>query len=599
MTSAAVHPSHDIQEPIALADLKKGILVPREDFEAWMQKWDWTYHQLARGEMPLGFESLDEFQLACICADSVLWAAAFLREPDNPDRPYSLWDYQQESVRYPGNTLHECGAEVGKTREILVYLMWKAFTEYRGSALVGAPQFVHLMEIIDAIEEQLDFNPDLKSSLRDHRKHPHHSMKFASGFKIDFRPAGFDGTAFRGVHVRTACLMDEIPKAKNPDIFKEFWRAGKPGCAYKLYGTPDGDRSCEAYRLSQKADGKLEEDNDDFTKSLSFRKFKWAKTLMPDPFWTEQRRRFYIDQYGGEDSPGYQQNVLGNWGDPENSVFPWHQFSKLLKDLPAYRVLKVLVDDSQGEVTMFAAEYRPGPPSEDGKRGGYEETILFDRRLPKSKFDIRSEIKSLFTGEPGLWYGGGDLGFSQDPTEILIKLKFGKIHRTIARVQLKGVSYDQQAEAIDALDDVFDGDKMTMGWGLDFGNAGSAVCHILQNQEQYAAKGYEDRLSGYQFGATYEAVNEDGEVLLDPHTQKPVKLTGKELATDLLVTKMQRQELQYPHDPDIMLYYPNHTYREGTRHRIFKKEDDHLIDADRVLTLRIILPGDGTEDIFA
>jgi len=48
-----------------------------------------------------------------------------------------------------------------------------------------------------------------------------------------------------------------------------------------------------------------------------------------------------------------------------------------------------------------------------------------------------------------------------------------------------------------------------------------------------------------------------------------------------------------------MLYYPNHTYREGTRHRIFKKEDDHLIDADRVLTLRIILPGDGTEDIFA
>jgi hypothetical protein len=48
-----------------------------------------------------------------------------------------------------------------------------------------------------------------------------------------------------------------------------------------------------------------------------------------------------------------------------------------------------------------------------------------------------------------------------------------------------------------------------------------------------------------------------------------------------------------------MLMYPSHTYRQGSRHRLFKDVDDHVIDADRVLTLRVVLPGDNQEDLFA
>jgi len=138
-----------------------------------------------------------------------------------------------------------------------------------------------------------------------------------------------------------------------------------------------------------------------------------------------------------------------------------------------------------------------------------------------------------------------------------------------------------------------------MGWGLDFGNAGSAVVHILQGQETYAGKNYEDRLTGYLFGGAYDAVNENGETIIDKKTRKPVRLSAKELATDLLTTKMQRLELHYPYDPDIILYYPSHTYRNGQNRRIYKDIDDHAIDADRVLTLRVVLPGDNEEDLFA
>jgi hypothetical protein len=395
--------------------------------------------------------------------------------------------------------------------------------------------------------------------------------------------------------------MDEAPKVKNDAVFKEFWGRGEPGAVFKLYGMPDGDRSCQFFKLTAKAEGKLKaEEAETMVGAIpdDFRLYKWAKSLQPPPYWSDKRRREYIDRFGGEDSPGYRQGVLGEWGDPENSVFPWYQFQRLLKDIPEYRCLKILVDDACGEVSMYGYELH-APTDENGVKGKPEPVTLCDRRLSKRDFDIASEIKQFFSGLPGLKFLGGDLGFSQDPTEIYVKLILGRVHRLIARVQLKGVSYDQQADAIDALDDIYDSGRGDMGIGLDFGNAGSAVVHILQGQEQYSAKDYEDRLTGYQFGAAYDAVDEDGEVVIDKHTGKPVRASAKELSTDLLTKKMQKLELEYPYDPDIMLMYPNHTYRQGQRHRLYKDIDDHVIDADRVLTLRIVLPGDEQEDLFA
>ncbi len=100
------------------------------------------------------------------------------------------------------------------------------------------------------------------------------------------------------------------------------------------------------------------------------------------------------------------------------------------------------------------------------------------------------------------------------------------------------------------------------------------------------------------FESTTENVNEEGVPVIDAKTGKPARITLKELATDILVKKMQRQLLEYPPDPDIVLYYTNHTVRMGQRHRIFKKEDDHLIDADRVQILAKLL-AETVEDLFA
>ncbi|MDH4319890.1 MAG: hypothetical protein OEV73_00175 [Desulfobulbaceae bacterium] len=593
-------------EPIRIADAGKGVIVPPEVFEQTLESLDWTWQQVSRGELPPPFESLEQFQLAIIGADALLWCTAFMHEPEDPDHldPYSFFDYQIESLRHDGSTVHKCGAEVGKTREIVAWVLHRAYTTPNGSGLIAAPQQTHLDEIIEAMTDQFSWNDDLARDLVRHKKHPHHAFYFRNGFKVDFRPAGHDGEAFRGVHVRTFAIMDEAAKCKNPKQFSEFWRAMKPTAVGRIYSVPDGDRSCEFYKLGQRAAGNKEDDNDQgVAKHLNFRLFKWAKTLMPPPYWTDERRKFYVEQYGGEDSPGYQHNVLGEDGDPENTVFPWHHLKHCIRQIDAYRCLKILVDSSHGEVIVTG--YR----CEMGMAHGEPHAIpvsLIDTYYPQATFfdaddsgqsDFTRLLRSFFVAVPGLKRGGGDLGFSGDPTEIIVKNIIGKQERWVARLQLKHVTYDQQCQALNAMDDVY-GPMESLKWGTDFGNAGSAVAHDLQGLAIYDAKEYEHRLRGFQFESTTDNVSEDGAPLIDNKTGKPSRITLKELATDLLVKKMQRQQLEIPPDPDIIHYYTNHTVRMGQKHRIFRKDDDHLIDADRAQILAHIM-AETVEDIFA
>jgi len=614
MQVAFSHSAKDaVLEPGRLRDLEKSILVPRPDFESWMQKHDWTVHQLARTEYPQGYTSLEEFQLGCICADPYLWCTFFLREPEDPDHeePYGFWDYQTESLRYPGNVIHKDAAEVGKTREIVAWGLYKAFTVLNGSGLIGAPLQTHLEEIIEAMYDQLTWNPDLGRSLVRWKKHPHHAFYFTNHFKIDFRPSGFDGNAYRGVHARTFAIKDEAVKDKNVKQWSEFWRAIKPACVARIYSVPDGDRSCEFFKLGERAKGiKKEEDTEmsslkdtaAHVKNMEFKLFQWPKSLMPPPFWTPERKRFYIDQYGGEDSPSYKHNVLGEDGDPENTVFPWEQFKYCIKDIPEYRCLKVLVNESHNEVIVTG--YRIEYTNEDGPKG--QARYLIDMTYKKSTFfdfDVSAEnefrrlIKSFFISAPGFKRGGGDLGFSGDETELLVKLILGKRERLVARLYLKHVTYDQQCQAVDALDDIY-GPQESLYWGTDFGNAGSAVAHDLQGLQIYRHKDYDDRLKGFMFESTMDNIDEDGEPIIDAKTEKPAKITMKELATDILTKKMQHQDLEYPADPDIILDYTNHTAKVGGKHRIYKNEDDHLIDADRVQVLAGLMMVEA-DDLFS
>lgn len=586
-------------------ELQGKLIIPQERFEAVLEKNGWSWHALARGDLPFSFAEIQEF---IVCKNRELWANVFLKEPDNGN-PYTFFDYHLPSITYYGDCVHEDGSEVGKTRELMVIVLHSALTSPGGSCLVAAPMQVYLGDIISACTQQIFYlNPSLGKNLVKHVKHPHHEFHWINGHVTYFSPAGYEGAAFRGKHIKDELLFDEATKAKNPDIWNEFWRAGLPYANHRIYSVPDGDRTCTFYRLCKLAKGEsLDEDDDeapdqalDDMGDLDFRLFNWPKTLQPEPFWSEKRRLVYIKRYGGEDSAGYVRNVLGQWGDPENCVFPWVQFGPCYVDIPDYRVAKFLVDAGTGTVRLTASSWSFAK-SDDGKKEEVED-VLDDRELSLSRFKDSDSpdhfvkiLRGIFKGKNGVFYVGCDLGYAQDPTEIVVREVFGKTWRTIARIHLKGVTYDLQAAILDAIDSIFN----PKGIGLDAGNAGSAVLSILQNEEKYEKKNFDERLTGFQFSEVYDQIDEEGNLVEDKRLCRPKRVRAKDLGVDLNVKKMQRVEWEVPPDPDYRNYFTSYTYRQGPKYRIFKSTDDHLVDAETFCTLRQIIPDETTEDIFA
>jgi len=571
--------------------------------------------------------TLDDFQLYLITQYPSLFATAFMHEPDTggPWKMSEEWQYQAESADYLlGDVVHEDAAEVGKTREITVLLLWSSFTNHGGRlrkpvSLVGAPLSSHLGEISRAIEEQVELNPDLKAITRLKKgkrwkryEENHLLMEFNTGAWIFFRPSGSDGNAFRGIHANAFVKMDEATKLKNPMIWSEFWRAMKPTATSRIYSVPDGDRSCDFYSQCQQAmpfEEFKRRHPDGYTgkgKPPTI-KFNWPKSLMPDPFWNEARRRYFIGKYHGEDSSGYVRNCLGGWGDPESTAFPWSTFGPCLTDIPEYRRLKVMVDAKSGEVSLELTRFEA---IRVGNKLTGNEVLLWDRREPLSEWadeaDRRTAIENIvfsaFADMPkGDNWCGADLGQTRDPTEIMVKLERGNLWRLHTRINLRGVEYQHQAEFIRAVDMLADPDAERPAWGIDPGSAGTTVIGIL-SEDRFADRDLAQRATGYAFGGGYDAVDLAGEVIMTKNEKKdevPLRQNGKELSTDLLTMAMQARRAQYSLDPELSLYYPSHTYKQGSRWRIFATVDDHTIDADRQLMLNRVLAGDGGGDSFA
>lgn len=583
--------------------------------DGWLAERGFAWQQLERGEIEVGGAPVNALQLQIlhVHADPVLWAECYLVERDDASgRPWRLWEYQKPSARYRGNTIHECGAEVGKTREIVLLTLWLLMgngPRQRGGILLAAAMDGHLDSIYDEILYQLKATSflDLQVNWDETKVKPYKKLVAKNGNRCDLRPGGFDGEAFRGIHAGLAILGDEVAKWANPKIFSEFFRAALPTAEARLYSTPDGNRAgrffalCQAAPLAEQAlaGRAVGELAPAATEERRFVRFRWSKPQMPPPFWTEARRRGYIEQYGGVDSPGYQQNVLGNWGDAVNSVWPWEQFEPCCRYLADYVEARVLWNDA--ERAFYVEAYRLNPGFEISARLGDEESRgpepllrLRDEIFPAGNFDLEALFRALFTRPRGHLVAGIDCGSTDDPTEVLFFEPLGRDRRCVARVQLKRFTYPEQVRALAALDRIF---EPSHGYGLDATGVGTALEHQLV--EGLGAWSLDGRLSGYVMNAKTVDLNpETGEPARDPQTDKERKVSNKELSTRLLELGVQKREWQFPRSPDFLQQFPNHTARKGpSGERIFDRTNDHLIDATRVAALRLFEMDQGFADV--
>ncbi|MES1241198.1 MAG: hypothetical protein ABUT39_06215 [Acidobacteriota bacterium] len=628
-----------------------------ELIDALLRRNRWSWQALERGDLKLGDEvlNIDRLQWWLVNADPVLWVETNLvNKPEDGGGLWQLFPYQRPSIRFRGHVVHQDGAEVGKSREIVGLLLWGCLAAERGSVLVGSALDGDLDEIWEEVEWQLSANPFLGDSLRASTTKPYRRLTWRNGLRVLFRPAGHDGRAYRGIHVRGWLLHDEAAKVVNPRSWAEFWRAAKPGCEIRIYSVPTGDRQCTFQRIADNAvpsESIVPGDTPrlvveqllrpDFTSTpegtrnlardlggRTWVKFHWPKTIMPHPFWSEERRQEFVGFYGGPDEPGYVHNVLGLPGDPEYSLFPERLLKPALTWIPDYLSISFRWDARAGQLDGLSRRLNPSypwgeEPEAEGTsspspgegvlgrsgRGGQGVRVLDDApdeaegstdplqpylAVLQDSLDIagwdrwdadrrRQAITDLaaFFVRAGIT-GVGDLTAGVDVgsatvTEILFQRRNSLSDSLVLRLHLIGWNWYAQRDFILALDAIL---HPAGGWGFDATGVGRVLVDLL-------APELGDRLSGYVFNRSTPAIDPTtGEAQLDPTSGREVMLSYKEFATQLLERRLHGRGLELPFDPEVRHLLANHTYSQSGETRRFSKVNDHLVDALRVAELR-------------
>jgi hypothetical protein len=606
------------------------------------QKWSWE--SVSRGEARLGGQpvTIDDLQWFLINADPVLWGECNLVE--GTEEGGGLWrffPYQKPSLRFRGHVIHQDAAEVGKSRELVCLALWCAIGACRGSVLIGSALDGDLDELWEVMEFQRAVNPHLGGQIVGTTSKPYRRLTAANGLRILMRPAGHDGRAYRAIHVRGLLLHDEAAKVEQERAWAEFWRAAKPGCEIRLYSVPTGIRLSRFQRL---ADGATPAQSilpeaptarwvlemllrsgggrgiPEAARALprelggrTFVRFHWPKSIMPPPFWTEDRREELIEFYGGPDEPGYVHNVLGLPGDPEYSVFPWRLLEMNLRLIPDYLNVVLRWDTNARSLDALARRQNPAyeihrEEAEAGAVGDDDETegepvtttavqplLLTFRttldltgwygRSQRERFETLADLLRAMVRPPeGTLVGGIDVG-SSSVTSIMVDRVAGGRHTTLLRLQLRGFGWYEQRDVIWALDDLL---HPAGGWGMDATGVGKALFDLLQGEGD--AHNFRERLAGYVFNRQMPAINpDDGEPMPDPQTGAPYSVSYKEQGTQLLVRALEAHRWDMPHDPELLNFLQQHTYSATVLgQRTFRKIDDHDIDALRCLFLRTL-----------
>ena len=475
----------------------------------------------------------EDAQLVQRLRDPVAWGEHYLRNRDGSARKF--WSHQVEDLRCEErNVIHLDGRDVGKSQTLITDVLHYAFTTSGGQGLVAAPHQGQLDTVIDEIEFQIESNEDLWTSIartgqgrRKIVRKPYFRIEFTTGSVLYFRPAGAYGDAFRSLHVERV-WVDE-----GAWLSEKAWRALrqclKANGVLRIYSTPNGLRKTTYYRL---------------TLSSTWKVFRWPSWL--NPTWDAEREAELLEFYGGRDTAGWQHEVAGEHGKPSYGAFNIDYFSLCRLDIPEYEKIVVTGDELSGCET---------------------EADVFDRL----------EMLLNLTPQDGTFWIGGDLGYTNDPTEIVVFQEARDETRTrvklVLRIHMEHVVYPHIAEVIALLDRY----HSPAGIGVDRGGNGLSVVQELTTLDKYKGQALSDRLHGYDFG---------GSVTIAVKDDKPLKKRAKEYMTSLINRGFQRRELLLPvSDVEIEDQFTTQTYTLSDGRVVYSKGNDHIIDAVRCAAL--------------
>lgn len=502
-------------------------------------------------------------------------------EQESDDGCFRCWPFQWRWFRdESGHQIDQCARAIGKSMSIKMRAFVFPFLHPGKEMVVTAPEGVHVDAITDLIETQF-FTTRLGKEMmiggRFGVKHKPFHMNFANGARIMGRIPQITGKGVKGIHPIWLELDEaqdyppagwtELIETLNQNTQKGVWRA---------HGVTRGVRD-RFHELT------------DTTNPENYWKVH-RYTAMHRPGWSDRERQEKIQMYNGsKDDPDYRRNVLGLHGDSTNPIFVLHR-------------LMLCVDDDTGS---------------DYNVDEYQHISLSDMQV--SEDDIVTFLNLPYRhindytvkGKRARYWCGMDIGFTRDPSEILVFVEHSPTERwdkekqkyinipkdrrtavlkLLTRITLRRIKIQDQAAVIKAVmefyrPEVFAMDKAGNGLGL--------------YQMVMADPSIASHIKGYNHSAK-EVVEIDQAEERDPRTGEitqnaMMKRNMLEWSTDKLRELIDARKIQLPWDKNLIGQFQGATETARQRGqdaygrtRTFSSGEDHALDACRQTAMAFV-----------
>ena len=343
------------------------------------------------------------------------------------------------------------------------------------------------------------------------------------------------GDNFTGYHVHKK-IFEEAQMITKEAYDKQLNSKHETFCVEIMSGVPDGRRLTP------------------FSLMYNKKGMGTAKVVIPamvNPFWSKKQKEELLLFFGGEQSQGYQTNVLAHEGDSAVGAWDMSQYDDC-------------VDKSRRSKVYYINK---------------ENFIHYADFLFLSRNERAKKI-----------YLSADIGLSSAPTEVIVWGLEKKGWIKYYRVCFQGLTFVQQAEVFDYLMMQFRAEKL----GLDATDGtGTAIFVDLTTNPKYKGKGYNHRVDGVKFNENiiigHKINDETGEPILDKSGKKIDRVAEIKVWSTLCMRGMfAEQEVNLPYDEEECSQFAKQIAIRTENGKIkYSKGFDHIIDAFRVFAILV------------
>lgn len=219
--------------------------------------------------------------------------------------------------------------KIAKTVHLEAFVLQKGMTYMSAGetqGMVHTPNDVHINPVMDRLWKRIERNPLINLTVRTKSKGDHANITFGAGLMWLFRIEGWSGRDTNMVGIRAKFMAGDEGAFGNFICYNSRIQTALPDCQQIWCGVPNGVRNSPFYTLDMAAEARGWSRWSDFS------------TFINPIYQTPEAQAQLVDDYEGEDTQGYINNVLGGWGEETVSSFP--PGSLAIRDMP-YHIRKI------------------------------------------------------------------------------------------------------------------------------------------------------------------------------------------------------------------------------------------------------------------